>query len=81
MICLLFSRRTVFFPLIVEFTGNIQCQRRPINMMDYMIAIIASSKHSIRTSAEDRLIDNGLSRYISLVLTVTNAIKSAANRR
>ena len=50
-------------------------------MMDYMIAIIASSKHSIRTSAEDRLIDNRLSRYISLVLTVTNTIKSAANRR
>lgn len=78
--CLLFSCCSVCFPLIVEFTGNIQCQRCLINMMNCMIAIIASSKHSVRTSAEDRLIDNRLSRYILLALSVTNAIKSAANR-
>lgn len=72
---------TVCFPLVVEFTGNIQCQRCPINMMDYMIAVIASSKHSVGTSAEDKLIDNRLSGHVLLVLSVTNAIKSAMNMR
>lgn len=50
-------------------------------MMDYMTAIIASSKHSVRISSEDGLIDNRLSGYVLLALRVTNAINPAANRR